>query len=586
MSRGARRRPPGRHTGHGEPEPARAATPGGARTGARVGERPGVPWTWSLAVALVALVVYLIQSPPVSGDKDSAEFTLVLALNGVAHPTGYPLFTVLGHLFVVLLHALGATWAYAANAWTALGGAVAMCLLHRLALALLPDAPALGRRIRFALATLPVALFAFNPVWTYETTLAEVYGWHVAWVLCASLLFVRIVQRLGGDRDPSPTRLNRAAAAWGFLCGVGGAHHATAIFVAAPLSIAIAVLLAVRRQLTAGRVAIVLGSACVPLLSYLFIPWRAAHPTLYQWNALTPGLGGLITHITAQQYQGYLGRFAPSEEQQRFLRWYVYPFLVPCLVLLVVQALRARDRGARTIRWGLAASALLGTAYAFDYGTYDPSSYFLHPMVLGLAALTQLLGGWIATGATPARAARAVAAALAVASLVLWVPWLRTGQQRTGLYVSFDSLVRRMWDAIPADSAIVFWSNDMIAKLREYQLLEGDKPGITALHGITIYSPSIREEFYRRHGFDPVAGILIAPHSRATAAGRDSIEREAIDSAEVHVNAMTRLPVIHFDPDPAHPSMRLLIKPGTGPSGSRAAPPLHTPAPRGAVPPR
>ena len=43
---------------------------------------------------------------------------------------------LLGHLFVRIVHALGATWAYAANAWSAVGGAVAVYLLHRLALAL------------------------------------------------------------------------------------------------------------------------------------------------------------------------------------------------------------------------------------------------------------------------------------------------------------------------------------------------------------------------------------------------------------------------------------------------------------------
>jgi len=36
----------------------------------------------SLAAALAALVLYLLQAPSVSGDKDSSELTLVLAMGG------------------------------------------------------------------------------------------------------------------------------------------------------------------------------------------------------------------------------------------------------------------------------------------------------------------------------------------------------------------------------------------------------------------------------------------------------------------------------------------------------------------------
>ncbi|TMQ53662.1 MAG: DUF2723 domain-containing protein [Candidatus Eisenbacteria bacterium] len=78
----------------------------------------GSPWA-SAALGAAFFAIYLLLAPAVPGDKDSGEFTLVLATNGVAHPTGYPLFTIFGHGFVRIAHALGASWAYAANAWSA-----------------------------------------------------------------------------------------------------------------------------------------------------------------------------------------------------------------------------------------------------------------------------------------------------------------------------------------------------------------------------------------------------------------------------------------------------------------------------------
>ncbi|MBK6900077.1 MAG: DUF2723 domain-containing protein [bacterium] len=161
---------------------------------------PAIPvgsagWTPSLLAGIGALALYLLLAPPAVGDKDAAEFTLVLATRGVAHPTGYPLYTLLGHPFVALLHACGVGWAYAANAWSALGGAVAVALLHRLARRLVADA-----RGGAVLAWLPVLLFGPNPIWTFETTLAETGSWHVAWSCGAALLAPAPARQAGRAR--------------------------------------------------------------------------------------------------------------------------------------------------------------------------------------------------------------------------------------------------------------------------------------------------------------------------------------------------------------------------------------------------
>lgn len=540
--------------------------PAGPRTDER---RPGaVPGPWSLAVALVALAVYLLQCPSVSGDKDSPEFAIVLALNGAAHPTGYPLYTVLGHLFARLVHALGATWAYAANAWSAAGGAVAVYMLHRLALALVPAGTVASRRGRFLIALVPVALFAFNPIWTYETTLAEVYSWHVAWVLGTALYFVRLVRELAAEAPPATRRLYRHAAQWGLLCGVGGAHHATSVLVAAPLTIAILVVLVVRRRMRAGLVPALIGAAGVPLLAYGFLLWRAAHPTPIDWWGLAPGLDGLLFHVTGRQFGALLGHFNPSPEQGRFLRLYVHPFLFPGLLLALVAAVRARTAGERVLHGGLAVSALGGAAYAFGYGAVDPASYFLYPMALVLAAAVPFLARLAAAGS--ARAVRAAAALLAVALLALWAPWLRTGQRRARTFAGFDRYVHSMWQAIPMDSAIVFWSADLYYKLREYQLLLGEKPGVIVAHPRGLYMPGGRERFLAQTGIDPLDDPEVEPYTRLRAYTPDSIVRRSIDAVENSVNRRTRLPVIHFDPEQG--TVRLLMKPGAAPGSAGTRP--------------
>src|SRR5262245_39815834 len=105
-----------------------------------------VPALASAGVGAAFFALYLALLPRGYGDGDASELTLVLALGGVAHPPGYPLYVLVGHAWVQRLHACGVGWATAANAFSALGAGVALGLLHALAARLAPAATALSGR--------------------------------------------------------------------------------------------------------------------------------------------------------------------------------------------------------------------------------------------------------------------------------------------------------------------------------------------------------------------------------------------------------------------------------------------------------
>src|SRR5258707_15234108 len=77
---------------------SQAAAPTSAR---RFVARPG-PLATSLAVGVVALVVYSRTLAPSVPTGDSGELITVAGVLGIAHPPGYPLFSMLGHLFTPL----------------------------------------------------------------------------------------------------------------------------------------------------------------------------------------------------------------------------------------------------------------------------------------------------------------------------------------------------------------------------------------------------------------------------------------------------------------------------------------------------
>lgn len=509
----------------------------------------------SLLVGGLAFLTYLSMTPAASGDKDGSEFTLVLATLGAAHPTGYALYTILGHAFVVVAHALGASWSFAANAFSAAGGAVAIALLHALSARTLRGA-GVSARAAAAVALLPSVAFGMNPIWTMETTLAEVNSWHVAWV--AGMALFTLWASAGLTQTDSTVPASRTAAFCGLLMGVGLTHHLTSVFISIPLSSALAVALARRGVLRPSVIAIGFGAFALGISSAAYVFWRATHPALMQWPVLGPETAW--DHVLGAQYRGYLGNFDPSDVQQRFLSGYVYPWLAPSLIVLLTLPFIRSKGSPRVWRSAVASSAVLQGAYVFSYGVPDPSPYFLPILALGLS----LLPAWLAD-AVPVVRNRAwwFATPVALGLIVLSVGWGRIGRERATTYERFDDLVHRMWMSVTFDDGFVIWGDDMVHRLREYQLLRGEKSRVIALNPAQLTYPGPHAEFVKRHGFDPLAELPTLPPPVD-----ETTTRAVFEAIAARINTASPLPVAIFDP--AGPSVRLMRKPGDpGPEAPR-----------------
>ena len=57
---------------------------------------------YSLIAGLLVAIVYLFTIAPSVIQIDSGELAAVQTTLGIAHPTGYPLFTIIGYLFLKL----------------------------------------------------------------------------------------------------------------------------------------------------------------------------------------------------------------------------------------------------------------------------------------------------------------------------------------------------------------------------------------------------------------------------------------------------------------------------------------------------
>jgi hypothetical protein len=485
------------------------------------------PWGWSLAAGLVAFAVYLALAPRTIGDGDAGEFTLVLALAGVAHPPGYPLYTLLGHAWVSALHALGVSWARAASSWSALGGGVAIAAFHALAARLVAPSDVVGRRGRALLALVPTTLLALHPAWTRETTIAEVNSWHLALVIVLAGLTERGLGRIGSAVPLS--RVTGAAFGWGALCGAALAHHLTALFVAAPLGAALAI--AARRAGMRARVAWpAVGAALLVMIACdTFVAWRAFHPAAAQWPLLEPNLASVLNHLRGGIYLVYLTGFAATGAQRALLVHAVLPALIPGLAALVLTAWRDADPAHRMLLRALLVASALAVAFALTYGVLEPVVYLLPPLAFSLLGLGAL-AGWLAP-----RLRRPVALApVALVLIVLGWLWVAEAHARARRLEASDDALHARWRALPIEHGIVIWTTDYHVRLIGFQILNGEHAGVTVVDPAMLTWPKPRQDFERKFGFDPLAGLTLRTDADLSMVG-PNIARQ------------TGLPVLDFE---------------------------------------
>ncbi len=133
---------------------------------------------------------------------------------GIAHQSGYPLYTLMGKLVTALLPFGDA--AGELNLLSALLGAAAVAMLFLVARRFAGSRPA---------ALTAAALFALSPTWWSQATIAEVYALHalLVGVFLYCLLRWEEARMLAGAG--SPARADRWLWAAALTCGFGLAHH-------------------------------------------------------------------------------------------------------------------------------------------------------------------------------------------------------------------------------------------------------------------------------------------------------------------------------------------------------------------------
>lgn len=270
----------------------------------------------ALAVVAFALVVYVATLYPNVPGGDSGEIIGALATGGVIDPPGYPLYALLGRLFLHLPHG---SLAWRVNVFSAMCDALAAGALF----------VAVARWSRSRWGGLAAAgLFAFAPgVWMYAIS-AEVFALNNLFVAALLLIAVRYAE--GQER--------KCAYAGALVSGLALTNHQTALFVIAPLGVWM--VWTGRRNLLRPRPLLTLILLlCAGLLPYLLLLQGARAGAVVSWGQ-TDTWRGLWAHVLRRDYgplqvasgrggaspSGTLGAWLADLVRQ--IGWWGAPFLL------------------------------------------------------------------------------------------------------------------------------------------------------------------------------------------------------------------------------------------------------------------
>jgi hypothetical protein len=341
--------------------------------------------------ALTLLVYLLTRAPGLTWEHrgaDGGDFLAAAATQGVAHPAGYPSYTILLRLFLLLPTASPAG---AGNLLSSFMGAVAATLCFATIQELLGQLAHDGGEPPMVVwpAAVGALVFAFNPLVWSQALITEVYSFHLALVATAFWLLLRW------------RRTGRGLPLAGLVIGLGMTNHLTTAFLGPAV---LTVLVAGRRNLTRAsrpetlsgqkdqsappvsargqarrqlrsallRIMAAGGAFCVGVAPYAYVPWAARRLPPVNWEN-PQSWEGFKRLVLATRYRHNLLEASPAEVWSRVSSWFdslpLHLFWPVYLLLLVgFLWLLLRDPAAGVMTGTYAA---LAAGYAAGYGTTD-----------------------------------------------------------------------------------------------------------------------------------------------------------------------------------------------------------------------
>jgi hypothetical protein len=426
-------------------------------------------WLHAGLVALALFALYAATSPRSVALEDDSLFVLSSYFLGVEHPPGYPLFTLIGHLFTYLPFGSVAYRVHLASAlFGALSGAAAWLCARILIQGRLPAyVAALG--------------FGLSPVFWSQSLIAEVYTLNTFFFLVLVYLGLHASKRAA----QAPNSEAGGVLPWmAFIFGLSLSNHWPLMLLVAP---AFAILLWPMWAELVRRLGLLSWLVILGLVPYAWMVFRS-------WKALPISFDGPLETLTEVWFfvsrAGYAGvdesvsadwldrvKFFRFLGGQLLLQFAVVGTLLAATGFVVQWRVLGRRVAAFLTMAFLMTSAVLLLMLGFDYSSMTKHVFHVYPLpAYAIVALWMGLGfAWLADRYA-LRRTHAGAAGAALLALIMAMG------ARTNLLTSHD------WGAryaqailvILPQNAVVFGQGEAdLGPMAYFHMIENVRPDIT-----------------------------------------------------------------------------------------------------------
>ncbi|MFN0158490.1 MAG: protein O-mannosyl-transferase family [Bacteroidota bacterium] len=452
-------------------------------------------------VSLFALGVYLKTLAPSVNFIDSGELAAVASTLGIAHPTGYPLFTLLGWVFsklpiaseeIVRLNMMSAFFCAA-------GTFLFFHLTHDV-LRMLKNPVSRQRRDDDSKATLLVAsacavlILAFSETYWSTALSVEVYSLHVFFLSLVTLSFLRA-------NSPELDSTNEGVAGerrgWWLLfalsLGFSFANHMTTVLLAPGFLFFYFVKQGFNAQ-SWKRI----GFLAVPFLAglsvYLYLPIRAAQSPLFNWGNPTT-LERFLWHLTGKQYRVWI--FSSTEATSRQFNYFLESIpgeFAYVGLLLGALGIVSLFRSNRHLAWTFLLLFVGCVVYSINYDIHDIDSYFLLAYLVvalcagaGILMLLQRFG----------RNANAAFVALGICLFPLFFNYNHVDESKNYLV---EDYTMNMFKSLPSNAVILSYQWDYwVSASYYYQYVKGMRTDIAVVDKELLRRSWYLDELRVRH---------------------------------------------------------------------------------------
>lgn len=450
-----------------------------------------------ISVGLAVFVVYAIGACRTIYVGDSGELVTAAAILGIPHPSGYPLYVLLGKLWTLVVPV--GSIAFRMSLFSAFWAAAASAALSQL-----------GRRLGWSAATSVFAglLAAFGPSFWSQANVQRVYSLNAFFVVCVAWAAVVWYQ------ERQPRYLVLAA----FLCGLGASNHTFLGIMAVAVGVFAALtdprILLEARTILASAVAALAG-----LLPYAYLPIRSRADPRLDWG-------------DPETFEGFLGVVLRRDFWDR--SWLESPLDMAPIAADYLASLGSELTWAGTAlaavgvvtgrkRWPVLLPLLVMAANLAAMGLHGSRSdlFIWHRYYIPSYLMAAVLAGcgwqWLADRWRQIRWRRGLDAAVLAIPLALLVLGFRSFDRSR--YRIAEDFSRTLTDTLPPGAHLSASDDNILFVLIYLHMVEGLRPDLDLiLQGVgdadlpaLRFDPDDDPLFFTHHPNWNVAGIEVVP---------------------------------------------------------------------------